>query len=156
AAIFAVLVPGSAAYDVFPPIEPLPIASYSPTNGAVIPVRPAGYGESSWSLTSIPRLEQVWVVVSRTPATGTDGIRLSDTDRFQICVLNPSGTNEGFYQGRCRTENGGQTVGTSAEWTTVPGTYYWQIWANYFEVISKPYPEAPEFIHRKYVSQIFT
>ena len=63
--------------------EPLPIASVSPANGAVIPVRPPGLGESSWSLTSIPLLQNVSVIVTLTPATGTDGVRLSDTDLEQ-------------------------------------------------------------------------
>jgi hypothetical protein len=130
--------------------EPLPIASVSPANGAVIPVRPPGLGESSWSLTSIPLLQNVSVIVTLTPATGTDGVRLSDTDLEQFCILNPSGTDVGVYQVN------GCTTGSHARWTTVPGTYYWQIWSAWSEIQYNKGPEPGELVYRSYASPIFT
>jgi hypothetical protein len=97
----------------------------------------------------------VLVVVTLTPATGTDGVHLSDTDITQACGLNASGTNVGVYFKRCPTESGGHTAGTNAEWTTVPGTYYWQIWAAQVEVNYSP-PPAGGVIARDYYSPIFT
>jgi hypothetical protein len=122
-------------------VEPLPIGSASPEDGAVIPARPAGLGESSWTLTSIPGLRFVSVRVTLTPATGTDGVRLSDTDTKQFCVLEASGTEVGVYEDR------GCTSHEHASWTTIPGTYYWQITAESF-----PFGEALI----EYASPIFT
>ena len=119
-------------------VEPRPITSMSPANGAVIPVRPEGLGESSWSLRSIPELQNVWVFVTLTPATGTDGVHLSTTNEKQFCVLTPSLTDVGVYQNRSCTNQYGA-------WTTVPGTYYWQIRAASI---------TPS--QREYVSPIFT
>jgi hypothetical protein len=123
-------------------IEPLPIASYSPINGAVIPARPTGFGASSWSLTSIPLLQGVWVLVTRTPATGTDGLHLSDTDLEQFCELHASATDVGVYQvNGCTNQQG--------LWTTVPGTYYWQIRAAWNQYVGS------ELVFREYLSPIF-
>jgi hypothetical protein len=130
--------------------EPLPITSTSPASGAVIPVRPAGLGESSWSLTSIPGLRNVAVIVTLTPATGTDGIRLSDTDLEQFCVLNPSITNEGVYQ-----RNGCGAGMSQGTWTTVPRTYYWQIWSEWTEYRYNG-PGTGEVVTKEYASPIFT
>ena len=119
-------------------VEPRPITSMSPANGAVIPVRPEGLGESSWSLRSIPELQNVWVFVTLTPATGTDGVHLSTTDLKQWCVLTPSVTDVGSYENHGCTDQYGL-------WTTVQRTYYWQIWAH---KITPP--------QREYLSPIFT
>jgi hypothetical protein len=87
------------------------------------------------------------VFVSQTPATGTDGIRLSDTDGVGGCELRPSGTNEGVYQVSGTACEGSQV------WTTVPGTYYWQIRAAKIEYGTGP---GTETVYRHYASPIFT
>jgi hypothetical protein len=148
----ACLATAAAAVSVHAPAasaapEPLPITSMSPENGALISPLPPGYGESSWSVTvspiPLPGALEVSVIVTLTPKTGTDGVHLSDTDLEQLCQLNPSGTDIGVYQIRGCTNN------SHAQWTTIPGTYYWQFWGSMY--IFSPCCE-----HREYVSPIFT
>jgi hypothetical protein len=158
-AIFAVLVPGTAACASYPPPEPLPYTSVTPADGTTIEARgfyPGGTEGIHFMIKAIPGLEVVNGRISATPALGIDGRTLSDLDQVQGFSLFkfPSETNPmpEVY------ESFGTLVGdVFSGWSTKPGTYYWQISAttvNYYNTVEVEgilYPEE-----HLYLSPIFS
>ena len=103
-------------------LEPLPFATMTPDDGAV--VQQTAYGNVQWTITGGPAAATlIWIRISRTPDVGTDGQTLSDLHMVDTVGVGQSSTDVGVFQGASRPGPG--------TWTNYPGTYYWQASATW-------------------------
>jgi hypothetical protein len=123
--------------------ETLGYSSLTPANGASFPASPSRYG-LPWMMTGARPQMSLSVRVSTTPDLGSDGATLSDLHQVDYFAMAESSTDAGVYRG---VSNGG-----SSRWTNVPGTYYWQVEANWSEYQADP----PKYTSHYAVTPVFT
>jgi hypothetical protein len=118
-----------------PAAEPLPFATMTPEDGAV--VTQTATSNVGWMISGGPASAYIiYVRVSSTPDVGTDGQTLSDLHTLDYIGLVGSATDVGVYRGA-------STPGPT-RWTNYPGTYYWQASANWTEYIPDD-PSTPVY-----------
>ncbi len=138
---------GASVARAAPPPEPLPYTSLSPANGATAVAEgpyPGGSAGIPWTMTAKQGLIFVTVSFASTPAVGSDGKTLSELDNVGSCKMFESTTDRGSYL----TPGCGGPSG----WAATPGTYYWQVSADWTNWAHWPLPEIWLF----YVTPIFT
>jgi hypothetical protein len=109
-------------------VDPLPLKSATPADGAIIPPTPTGGIPWQITITGPPPDANVSVTVTNSPATAPDGVTLSDENRVDFFFLSESTTTAGGYSGR-------SDPGPNA-WSADAATYYWQVRATWTDELS--------------------
>ena len=108
-------------------VDPLPLKSATPADGAIIPPTPTGGIPWQITITGPPPGANVSVTVTNSPATAPDGT-LSDENRVDFFFLSESTTTAGGFSGL-------SDPGPNA-WSADAATYYWQVRATWTDELS--------------------